>query len=98
MTYKEMYIATLLSTQHSGGGNHELVNFEKRRKEFQILAQLTLYQKSASLYAFPHNPQLVQWLRHAAVLSHQQRSVLHLSLYTGINICRGVCLLLNWAS
>ena len=49
------------------------MNFEKRRREFELLAQLTLYQKSASAYAFPHNPQLVQWLRDSRVPSEQER-------------------------
>ena len=52
-----------------------LVNFEKRRKEFELLAQLTLYQKSASAYTFPHNPQLVRWIQHSTVLSEQERYI-----------------------
>ena len=50
-----------------------LVNFEKRRKEFELLAQLTLYQKSAMDYSFSHQPQLVQWLRHSPVWPEKER-------------------------
>ena len=54
-----------------------LVNFEKRRKEFELLAQLTLYQKAASAYSFPHEPQLVQWLRETRVFSEKERWAWH---------------------
>ena len=59
--------------QTAGGDEVELVNFDKRRKEFHILAQLSLYQKSASLYSFPHNPSLVHWLASSSTLSPQLR-------------------------
>ncbi|CAI8037746.1 Ral guanine nucleotide dissociation stimulator-like 1 [Geodia barretti] len=65
----------------SGAGREVgLVNFDKRRKEFHILAQLGLYQKSASLYSFPHSPSLVHWLSSHPTLSLQQSHELSLAL------------------
>lgn len=42
-----------------------------------LLAQLTLYQKAASAYSFPHEPQLVQWLRETRVFSENERWAWH---------------------
>ena len=36
--------------------------FEKFQKQFQLLMELTLYQKSASNYCFQKNLHLLQWL------------------------------------
>lgn len=52
------------------------MNFDKRRREFEVIAQLTLYQKSALAYNLHHHPQLVQWLADTPVLTDQERSVL----------------------
>ena len=71
------WVRKLSSSQSLAGEEMELVNFDKRRKEFHILAQLGLYQKSASQYSFPHNPSLVQWLGSASTLSPQQRCAPH---------------------
>ena len=64
-----------LFLQSGAGRDVGLVNFDKRRKEFHILAQLGLYQKSASLYSFPHSPSLVHWLSSHPTLSLQQRYI-----------------------
>ena len=39
-----------------------LVNFDKCRKQFELLVQLTLYQKSAANYCYSRHPGLDQWL------------------------------------
>ena len=50
-----------------------LLNFDKHRKEFEILVQLTLYQKAAANYSFPRHPPLEKWLSETPLLSEQER-------------------------
>lgn len=50
-----------------------LLNFDKHRKEFEILVQLTLYQKAAANYSFPRHPPQEKWLSETPLLSEQER-------------------------
>ena len=50
-----------------------LLNFDKHRKAFEILVQLTLYQKAAANYSFPRHPPLERWLSETPLLSEQER-------------------------
>ncbi len=52
-----------------------LINFDKRRKLFELLAQLTLYQKSAANYQFPCHSGLTAWLHTTPTLTAAERCV-----------------------
>ena len=54
---KVFYALFHLSSPQDG-----LVNFDKCRKQFELLVQLTLYQKSAANYCFSRHHGLDQWL------------------------------------
>ena len=54
-------------------GQDGMVNFDKHRREFELLAQLTLYQKAAANYAFAHHPPLVHWLGSTHVYTEDER-------------------------
>ncbi len=40
-----------------------LINFEKRRKEFDIIAQLKLFQSAARSYHFKMDPKFCSWFQ-----------------------------------
>ncbi len=50
-----------------------LINFDKRWKLFELLAQLTLYQKSAFNYQFPCHSGLTAWLQTTPTLTATER-------------------------
>ena len=68
ISYSPISLIPIISLLQDG-----LVNFNKCRKEFEILAQLTLFQKAATNYSFQHRPLLVQWLRETPVHSEDER-------------------------
>ena len=53
------------------------INFEKRRKEFEILAKISLFQTASSKYDLPKNPSLYHWIYHTPLLSENERYKQH---------------------
>ncbi|XP_059414860.1 ral guanine nucleotide dissociation stimulator-like 1 [Carassius carassius] len=49
-----------------------LINFEKRRREYEILRQIRQLQASCSQYDLPHHPQIAAWLQSQKLLSDQE--------------------------
>ncbi|KAG1931465.1 ral guanine nucleotide dissociation stimulator-like 1 [Pimephales promelas] len=49
-----------------------LINFEKRRREFEILRQIRQLQALCSQYVLPRHPQIAAWLQSQKLLSDQE--------------------------
>ncbi|KAJ8404160.1 hypothetical protein AAFF_G00339330 [Aldrovandia affinis] len=49
-----------------------LINFEKRRREFEILSQICQLQASCTQYSLPHHPQIGPWLLGSKLLGDQE--------------------------
>ena len=63
-----------------------LINFEKRRKEFEVLVKVSLFQKSAANYSFAVNHRLEEWLYHFHVYSEQEGYVNECSSHYGCGL------------
>ena len=55
----------------------ELVNFEKRRKEFEVLAQIKLLQSASQIYTFSENIHFWEWFDAVRVYDENERYVLN---------------------
>lgn len=49
-----------------------LINFEKRRQEFEILAKISLFQTACTNYNIPSNPSLRHWIYSTPLLSDEE--------------------------
>ena len=52
-----------------------LVNFEKKRKEFEVLAQIRLLQSAATLYKIQPIQTFFEWFHSIRVYDENERSV-----------------------
>ena len=52
-----------------------LVNFEKRRKEFEIVAQINLFQSAAKMYQLDTHRRFNIWFNSMRVYTEDERSV-----------------------
>ncbi|CAL8083303.1 unnamed protein product [Orchesella dallaii] len=69
---------------------HEnLINFEKRRKEFEILAQLKLLQGSAKGYRLDEDPYFTTWFNSLVVLDDKVAYELSLAIQPDRNPVKG---------
>merc|ERR1712142_104121 len=58
---------TMLDAAISDYTDEGLINFEKRRKEFEILAQIRLLQSAANLYRLKPDPAFMEWFHNLRV-------------------------------
>ncbi|XP_029914341.1 ral guanine nucleotide dissociation stimulator-like 1 isoform X2 [Myripristis murdjan] len=65
-------VLTMLDTALSDTVQGGLINFEKRRREFEILSQIRLLQASCSQYSLPHHPRIAAWLQGHKLLTDQE--------------------------
>ncbi|KAM6343194.1 ral guanine nucleotide dissociation stimulator-like 1 isoform 1-T1 [Alca torda] len=49
-----------------------LINFEKRRKEFEVIAQIKLLQSSCNSYCMPPDQKFIQWFRRQQHLTEEE--------------------------
>uniref|UniRef100_A0A3Q4HXU9 Ral guanine nucleotide dissociation stimulator-like 3a n=1 Tax=Neolamprologus brichardi TaxID=32507 RepID=A0A3Q4HXU9_NEOBR len=74
---------TVLTISLFGG----LINFEKRRREFEILSQIRQLQASCSHYSFPVNPRVAAWLQTHTLLTDQESYELSRGLEPPADLC-----------
>jgi len=63
------YIHAQMPTKTDQG----LINVFKKRKEFEIIAQIKLFQKASHLYKITHDPNFNIWLHKQPVYSERQK-------------------------
>ncbi|XP_037400395.1 ral guanine nucleotide dissociation stimulator-like 1 isoform X3 [Pygocentrus nattereri] len=64
-----------------------LINFEKRRREYEILWQIRQLQASCSQYVLPHHPQIAAWLQRQRLLTDQESYELSRQLEPPLDTC-----------
>ena len=62
-------VDTAMDDRVEGG----LINFEKRRKEFGILAQIKLLQSAAQLYKLKADSAFFEWFFHLRIYDDKER-------------------------
>ncbi|KTF95728.1 hypothetical protein cypCar_00024269, partial [Cyprinus carpio] len=65
-------VLTMLDTALPDTVEGGLINFEKRRREYEILKQIRQLQALCSQYVLPHHPQIAAWLQSQKLLSDQE--------------------------
>ncbi|KAK7940168.1 hypothetical protein WMY93_003494 [Mugilogobius chulae] len=65
-------VLTMLDTALPDTVEGGLINFEKRRREFEVLSQIRQLQASCSLYNLHQHPQITVWLQGRRLLSDQE--------------------------
>ncbi|XP_053493422.1 ral guanine nucleotide dissociation stimulator-like 3 isoform X1 [Ictalurus furcatus] len=82
-------ILTMLDTALPDTIEGGLINFEKRRREFEVLSQIRQLQVSCSLYSLPSHPHVSSWLNSCSPLSDQQSYDLSRQLEPPVDSCPG---------
>ncbi|XP_034396153.1 ral guanine nucleotide dissociation stimulator-like 1 isoform X2 [Cyclopterus lumpus] len=82
LTVLTMLDTALLDTVEGG-----LINFEKRRREFEVLSQIRVLQASCSQYNLPHHPRIAAWLRGHKLLTDQESYELSRQLEPPVDVC-----------
>lgn len=65
-------VLTMLDTALSDNVEGGLINFEKRRKEFEILSQIRQLQASCAHYTVQSHPHITDWINSGLPLSDQK--------------------------
>ncbi|CAL8269678.1 unnamed protein product [Gadus morhua 'NCC'] len=73
-------VLTMLDTALTDNVQDDLINFEKRRREFDIISQIHQLQASCSHYSFPVHGPIDAWLQEHALLTDQESYDLSRSL------------------
>ncbi|XP_054736156.1 ral guanine nucleotide dissociation stimulator-like 1 isoform X1 [Anastrepha obliqua] len=61
-------------------GEHQLINFDKKRKEFEVLAQIKLLQGAANTYNLREDPNFDRWFASMLVLDEREAHTLSCQL------------------
>ncbi|XP_061568822.1 ral guanine nucleotide dissociation stimulator-like 1 [Cololabis saira] len=80
-------VLTMLDTALPDTVEGGLINFEKRRREFDVLSQIRLLQASCSQYALPEHPRVAAWLRGHKLLTDQESYDLSRQLEPPVDLC-----------
>ncbi|XP_059903405.1 ral guanine nucleotide dissociation stimulator-like 1 [Gadus macrocephalus] len=80
-------VLTMLDTALTDNVQDDLINFEKRRREFDIISQIHQLQASCSHYRFPVHVPIDAWLQEHALLTDQESYDLSRSLEPPVDPC-----------
>ncbi|XP_068445406.1 ral guanine nucleotide dissociation stimulator-like 1 isoform X2 [Clinocottus analis] len=80
-------VLTMLDTALTDTVEGGLINFEKRRREFEILSQIRQLQASCSRYSIPVNSQVTGWLQTHTPLTDQESYELSRDLEPPVDPC-----------
>lgn len=64
---------TMIDTAITDTTEEGWINFDKRRKEFEVLAQIKLLQSAAQIYNFTEDPQFWVWFDSVRVYDESER-------------------------
>ncbi|XP_037332177.2 ral guanine nucleotide dissociation stimulator-like 1 isoform X2 [Pungitius pungitius] len=84
-TYLSVF--TMLDTALPDTVQGGLINFEKRRREFEVLSQISVLQACCSQYNLPHTPRIAAWLRGHKLLNDQESYELSRQLEPPLDLC-----------
>ncbi|XP_056265891.1 ral guanine nucleotide dissociation stimulator-like 1 isoform X1 [Pseudoliparis swirei] len=80
-------VLTMLDTALTDTVAGGLINFEKRRREFEILSQIRQLQASCSRYSLPVNSHIAAWLQTHTLLTDQESYELSRDLEPPVDPC-----------
>ncbi|XP_029296594.1 ral guanine nucleotide dissociation stimulator-like 1 [Cottoperca gobio] len=80
-------VLTMLDTALTDTVEDGLINFEKRRREFEIVSQIRQLQASCSHYSLPVNPLIAVWLQAHTLLTDQESYELSRDLEPPVDPC-----------
>ncbi|XP_050968602.1 ral guanine nucleotide dissociation stimulator-like 1 isoform X1 [Labeo rohita] len=80
-------VLTMLDTALSDNVEGGLINFEKRRKEFEILSQIRQLQSSCAQYNLHSHPHIISWINSGIPLSDQKSYELSRELEPPVDPC-----------
>ncbi|XP_077476047.1 ral guanine nucleotide dissociation stimulator-like 3b isoform X1 [Stigmatopora argus] len=80
-------VLTMLDTALPDTVEAGLINFEKRRREFEVLAQIRVLQMSCAQFNLPHDPSIVNWMERHKLLTDQESYDLSRRLEPPIDVC-----------
>ncbi|XP_036945530.1 ral guanine nucleotide dissociation stimulator-like 1 [Acanthopagrus latus] len=80
-------VLTMLDTALPDTVEGGLINFEKRRREFEVLSQIRVLQASCSQYNLPHHPRVAAWLQGHKLLTDQESYELSRQLEPPVDLC-----------
>ncbi|KAM6966532.1 ral guanine nucleotide dissociation stimulator-like 1 isoform 2-T2 [Tautogolabrus adspersus] len=80
-------VLTMLDTALPDTVEGGLINFEKRRREFEVLSQIRVLQASCSQYNLPNHPRIAAWLQGHKLLTDQESYELSKQLEPPVDLC-----------
>ncbi|XP_004072029.1 ral guanine nucleotide dissociation stimulator [Oryzias latipes] len=80
-------VLTMLDTALPDTLEDGLINFEKRRREFDVLSQIRVLQACCAQYSLPSHPRIAAWLQGDHPLSDQESYELSRQLEPPVDSC-----------
>ncbi|XP_054615084.1 ral guanine nucleotide dissociation stimulator-like 1 isoform X2 [Dunckerocampus dactyliophorus] len=80
-------VLTMLDTALPDTVEGGLINFEKRRREFEVLSQICVLQSSCSQFSLPHHPRIADWMQGHKLLTDQESYELSRQLEPPVDVC-----------
>jgi len=76
LTYIDSAYPNTINIENNNDLSEKLINFEKHRKEFEILAQIKLFQSAANAYTTLHSlPRFKTWFDNVRIYNDTEKFV-----------------------